>query len=131
MIPAAPPKPADQKPKPIVPPIAIVKKVESEDVVRSLGSKMDRLIEEISKSVSSKQEKPTTVKVILAQQESKGEKTKSYADKSYQEVSMSDDGKVSHPYDVDCPYCHNMKETDMVAHRDKMRTEQSMKYDRE
>lgn len=52
---------------------------------------------------------------------------KSYAEKDYSKVQAHENGNVEHPYDKDCPYCHNLSQTDMVAMRQKMRTEQSMK----
>ena len=111
-----PQKPPEKKPALI----DQVKEKEDGAIVKSLGAKLDRLIE-----VASREDKPTTLKVVVAQQGDKPKK--SYAGKSYSEAEMLDDNRVSHPYDVDCPYCHNLKHSDMVAHQGRIRTEQSMK----
>ena len=52
---------------------------------------------------------------------------KSYADKDYSGAEMDENGQVSHDYDSNCPYCHNLSQSDMIAHSKRMRTEQSMK----
>jgi hypothetical protein len=74
----------------------------------STGSKLDRMIEAISGYNGTKP------------------KDKSFADKDYTNVELTDGGKIAHPYDVSCPYCHNLSTTDKLAIRGKIRTEQSM-----
>lgn len=80
--------------------------------LNSLGSKLDHAIQ---------------VTISSAGTSSESKSQKSYAADKYQDVEVDDQDRVSHPYDSDCPYCHNLKHSDMVSMRDKMRTDQSMK----
>ena len=86
----------------------------------SFKNRLDKMQESIEKAV-------VLGKAMVKSETEKKSSTQSFSAKDYSKVQMHENGNIEHPYDVDCPYSHHVKRTDLVAKRSQIQTEQVMK----